>query len=369
VTLFPRVLSAHTISSIETATIGSRYPRPVGRNSFRGNHGSGGDSTVVVLRTNHGASGWGLPLSGLGDPTALIGRNVAELIDPDVGVVEPSGLALDYPLHDLAAVILDLPVHVVLGGSGALTTPCYSGAIYLDDLDPPSAPRGLDAIRDNLASDHAAGYRAFKLKLGRGYRWLPTEVGLERDIEVTRLARDLYPDADILVDPNDGFSLNTMADYLAAVADVGLFWIEEPFAERREDLLRLRGLLAETGSAALIADGEHGPRLPHLLSLAADGLLDVALMDVVGFGLTAWRRVMPEFRALGVRASPHAWGTPLKTLYAAQIAAGLGNVITVEGVPGETLGADTSGYRLADGRLTVPETPGFGIPLTSSGPD
>ncbi|MET0693627.1 MAG: enolase C-terminal domain-like protein, partial [Propionibacteriaceae bacterium] len=212
----------------------------------------------------------------------------------------------------------------------------------------------------------AAGYRAFKLKLGRGYRWLPYDVGLQRDIEVTRLARELYPDADILVDPNDGFSLNAMSDYLAAVAEVGLFWIEEPFAERREDLVRLRELLAGAGSKALIADGEYDPRLPHLLALAADGLLDVALMDVIGFGLTAWRRVMPELQALGVRASPHAWGTPLKTLYAAQIAAGLGNVLTVEGVPGQTLGADTSGYVLADGLLTVPDAPGFGIPLVAA---
>jgi len=37
-----------------------------------------------------------------------------------------------------------------------------------------------------------------------------------------------------------------------------------------------------------------------VLSLAADKLLDVALMDVVGFGLTAWRTLMPELTALGV---------------------------------------------------------------------
>jgi len=92
---------------------------------------------------------------------------------------------------------------------------------------------------------------------------------------------------------------------------------------------------------------------------------DVALMDVIGFGLTAWRRVMPELISLRVQASPHAWGIPLKTLYAAQIAAGLGNVITVEGVPGSTGGADTSGYSLIDGRISVPDGPGFGIPLTT----
>lgn len=362
--LFTHVLSDHVITSVDTATISSEYPRTVGRNAFRPSHGSGGPHTVVVLETDHGARGWGLPLSGPVDPGQLLGRNVVELIDPARGVVEPAALSLDYPLHDLAATILDLPVHAMLGSAGSTTNDCYSGAVYFDDLDPETAPRGLAAIRGDLAEDFDAGYRAFKLKLGRGYRWLPHQEGLQRDIEVTRLARELYPDAQIMVDANDGFTLRAIGEYLTAVADVGLFWIEEPFPERREDLLRLRELLAEVGCSALVADGEYDPQLATVLDLAADRLLDVALMDVIGFGLTAWRRVMPELVARHTHASPHAWGMPLKTLYAAQLAAGLGNVITVEGVPGTTRGADTSGYTLQEGRLTVPETPGFGIPLT-----
>lgn len=39
--------------------------------------------------------------------------------------------------------------------------------------------------------------------------------------------------------------------------------------------------------------------------------------------------------------------------------AGLGNVLTVEGVPGTTDGVDADGYRL----LHVPDTPGFGLGL------
>jgi hypothetical protein len=34
----------------------------------------------------------------------------------------------------------------------------------------------------------------------------------------------------------------------------------------------------------------------------------------------------------------------------------------VEGVRGETVGVDTSTYTLRDGRLGVPNLPGFGIP-------
>ena len=35
----------------------------------------------------------------------------------------------------------------------------------------------------------------------------------------------------------------------------------------------------------------------------------------------------------------------------------------VEGVPGRVEGVDDSGYVLADGILTLPDTPGFGLDL------
>lgn len=100
-----------------------------------------------------------------------------------------------------------------------------------------------------------------------------------------------------------------------------------------------------------------------LLALGREKLLDVLLMDVSAMGFTAWRTLMPELQAAGVLGSPHAWGEPLKTLYAAQLAGGLGNVNIVEGVPGATEGVDATAYALKDGVLTLPEQPGFGLEL------
>ncbi len=57
----------------------------------------------------------------------------------------------------------------------------------------------------------------------------------------------------------------------------------------------------------------------------------------------------------------------LKTLYAAQLAAGLGNVVTLEGVPAISDDVDWSLYRLREGLLYVPDAPGFGIKLTDPG--
>jgi D-galactarolactone cycloisomerase len=368
----------------------------------------------VVLRTDSGASGWGLITSerlaaphdhrrrriaeqvrrtGVVDFTLslelereaveatletarrLVGRRIGDLLEPQVGVIDDAALPLDAALHDLAGVILGVPVYELLGGRGQARVSCYDGAIYQADLDPPEHPAGVDGVLRCCAHDHALGFRAFKLKIGRGYRWLETEAGRRRDVEITRTVRDRFPDCAILVDANDGYTAEGFAAYLDAVADCNLYWIEEPFPENEPDLVALRSSLAAAGAGALIAEGE-APIAEHedqasierrFLELAGKGLVDVALFDVMGYGITPWRQLMPRLVELGVKASPHAWGSPLKTFYASQLAAGLGNIPTVEGVPGATNGVDTSGYRLAGGLLSLPTTPGFGLALTRTG--
>lgn len=396
---------------VEPFQVHSHYPRRIGRNARLLDHGTGLTETAVLLRTDSGATGWGLLAS---EPSAspddhrlrriteqvretgmvdfemsfelerqaveatietaqrLIGRRVGDLFEPQIGVVDAAALPLDAALHDLAGVILGVPVYELLGCRHQPRVPCYDGAIYQADLEPPENPVGTDAVLACCADDYALGFRAFKLKIGRGYRWLETEAGRRRDIEVTRAVRHRFPDCAILVDANDGFTVDGFAAYLDSVIDCNLYWIEEPFPENERDLVALRSLLAAAQASALIAEGEapiaededQASIERRFLELAGKGLVDVALFDVMGYGITPWRHLMPRLVELGVKASPRAWGSPLKTFYASQLAAGLGNIPTVEGVPGETDGVDTSGYRLASGLLSLPTSPGFGLALT-----
>jgi D-galactarolactone cycloisomerase len=349
-----QALNGQRLTDVRVGRLTTRYPRIIGRNARLPVHGIGPTSAMVSLRTDQGAEGWGLLCGRLDDPADFVGTPLDELFDPATGVLTDNALPLDLALHDLAGAILNQPVHAMLGSETPIEPPCYDGAIYLDDVHL-DEKRGLQIVLDNCAADHARGFRAFKLKIGRGHRWMEHAAGIRRDIAVTRAVREAYPDVDILVDANDGYRIDDLREYLTAVADCRLFWIEEPFVENRSDLAELR----EIKGGALIADGESDPDLGQLLELAADGLIDVLLMDIVSFGLTPWRRVMPTLKEIGVKGSPHAWGVPIKSVYAGHVAAGLGNVVAVEGVPGRSAGMRLD---VRDGKLHLPPGPGFGIP-------
>lgn len=353
------------ITEVSHHRLPTHYPRTVGRNARLGSHGDGGESAVVVLRTDSGATGWAMTeqsvAPGLDD--TLTGRPLSELIDPATGLRDARHHAYDAALHDLLGVVTDQPVYALLGGRGPTSVAVYDGAIYFDDLDPDDAPRGLDVVLQNVRDDAALGHTGFKLKIGRGNRWMDRAEGDARDIEVTRAVREARPEARILVDANDGYDLDGFSAYLEAVADVGLYWVEEPFLDDADDLAAFRRFRDRVSPGTRIAEGETSPDVDALLPSAERGDIDILLMDVMSYGITPWRALMPRLLETGVGASPHAWGRPLKTLYAAHLAAGLGGIEIVEGVPGHTDGVDTSAYTFIGGVLTLPDRPGFGLPL------
>ncbi len=361
-------LAYHKIAEIRTLKIRNRYTRLNGKNSFRGEHGYGEEFLVKELLTEKGAKGWGYcPGNPYAADTAtdslLLGKTVSEVFSPSAGVTVDSMMPYDFALHDLAGKIMGIPVFRMLGAEGDNPVSCYDGAILFDDISPDSNPRGLKGILEECEADYALGYRDFKLKIGRAPKWMDWKNGLKRDIEVTRMVREYYPDAKLMVDANSVYPLETMKQYIDAVADCGLYWIEEPFIENMEDDKRLKAYLQEKSPQTMIADGEADPDVPALIAMAEAGVLDVIQMDVAGYGFTRWRRILPELARKNIKISPHNWGLKVKTHYSATIAAAYAHTPTVEGVLDETEGVDFGGYLLREGRLTVPDTPGFGMDL------
>jgi L-alanine-DL-glutamate epimerase-like enolase superfamily enzyme len=302
---------------------------------------------------------------------ALIG----DLIDPEAGVPEDGHGLLELPLYDLMGNILGKPVYALMGAAGPRDVPIYCGSVYFEDLE---SPKGIDYLLECCRQAYDTGYRAFKLKMGRGFTVMPHNEGLQRDIDVVRAVRKRFPDCRILVDANNGFTVADACRFVAETVECDLYWIEEPFLEERDGLLRLREQMEKVGCKALIAEGEGSTERPpapgryggysqkqidFLYALAAEKLVHVFVMDLGTTGYTRWRRIMPELKKAGVLASPHLWMWTPRPYYAAHLAGGVGNVCIVEGIPGKPDGADFSAYTFVDGKLRLPDAPGFGLRL------
>ncbi len=360
-------LAYHTIQSVTFGHVRMQYPRLVGKNARLDIHGFGPRLEICTITTDKGARGWGSLRGGFENAgrmvPELVGRKLGDVFRVAAGITDDKYLPFDFALHDLAGIVLNKPVYALLGRNTPHVTKYYSGMIYFDDLEPSHAPGGIDKVLKNCQYDYALGYRQFKLKIGRGHRWMPYKEGLARDIALTKAVAAAFPDCDILVDGNNGFTVPEFIEYLKGIDGTPLFWIEEPFHETVDDYRKLRDWMAEANVSSLIADGEADPDPPLLDELMRLKLMDVHITDIEGLGFTNWRRLMPQLLRYNVQASPHTWGSLLKSYYTAHLAGGLGNTVTIEGVTSTSDDVDLSRYRIKDGNLIPPDAPGFGMNL------
>jgi L-alanine-DL-glutamate epimerase-like enolase superfamily enzyme len=357
----------HRITDIKFITVKLSYPRLVGKNSQLDVHGLGPEAGIHILYTDKGASGWGLNRGSqktLSDAFALVkGKIVSALIMPEEGVISPEMQGFDFSLYDLAGRILNKPVYKLLGKRKPETFPCYSGMIYFDDLEPADKPAGIDKILEECRWDYNYGYRQFKLKIGRGNKWMEKEAGLKRDIEITKLVSGAFPDCDILVDGNNGFTIDDFIRYMDGIEGVKLFWIEEPFHETIEDYAKLYSWLRSHSLSPLLVDGEARPDEAILRQLGSQKIINVFLQDIAGLGFTRWIKFINEIRLMGLKASPHNWGSAIKTNYTAHLSGAFGSTATIEGVTCTSEDVDLTGFKLKKGKLIPSAKPGFGMDL------
>ena len=370
-------LRRHRITSIEFRRVAQPFPRLVGRNSRLGVHGRGSSPEVAILKTNHGATGWGM-IEGPSEDirkieSVIIGKPIDELFAPATGIRDKKFKGLDIPLHDLAGVILGLPVWKMIGGGEKpLPTRIYSGMIYFDDLEPGEKdtvkpvdkPNPIEAILENCRWDYNHGYRQLKVKIGRNGKWMPPDKGLQRDIDVVNAIHKALPDCDILVDANNAYSVETAIRFLEGIKGVPLFWFEEPFHETAESWRQLHTWMKANGfEKTLCADGEYAPDGKVLDQLGAEGVLNVRLEDIMSLGFTRWREWLPQLAKQKVGASPHAWGSGIKSVYIGHLAAALGNTPTIEGVTCGEEDVELGDNRIVDGNFRPSSAPGFGLKL------
>lgn len=362
-----KILMKHKIVNVEIRHLKGCYPRYHGKNAVKGDHGYGREIAIAVLTTDTGVQGWGelcRPAGSKDESYAdICGKYVGDLFRVETGILDLELFSLDIALHDLAARILEIPVSQMINPQAVHNVGIYDGAIYMNDLIDPKNPSDIKVIMDDCLSDYQKGYRAFKIKIGRGYRWMNHDCGLTRDIEIVKNLHEQLPDVKILVDANDGYTFEDTIHFLDGIRGCPLYWLEEPFREEERSLIKLKQYLGKWFPNTLIADGESMLDESLLDTLLKKNLIDVALPDICSYGFTAWRKRLEEMKG-NYKAGPHAWGNKIKTNYCAHLAAAYSDKIPyVEGVLGETDGVDDKDYRIENGELYIPQKPGFGMKL------
>lgn len=85
--------------------------------------------------------------------------------------------------------------------------------------------------------------------------------------------------------------------------------------------------------------------------------------DIFGYGLTRWLALGRTLDGWGVGTAPHHYGAHYGNYAACHLAPAITGFTFVEGDEVPTPGLDSAAYKISDGFVPVPRTPGFGLEL------
>ena len=361
--------------TIESLTV-EVYRAPIGR-PVRTAFGTMVDrpAVVVTARSTGGISGYGEVWCNFPSPAAEYrARLIATVLTPELlgktwsgpkavfdhlsettrapalqagepGPFSQSIAGIDIALWDMVARQAGEPLWQFLGGHGDGRVPAYASGI--GPVNP--LTQTLDAS--------AAGYRAFKLK-----------VGFDEETDLANLAalrRELGPDAVIAVDANQAWTPDHAAHSSRALARYTPVWLEEPI--RTDHDAAVWQHLADLSPIPLAA-GENIRGEQTFNEAIGQRALAVIQPDVAKWGgisgcLPLARRII----AAGRRYCPHYLGGGIGLLASAHLlaAAGGDGLLEVDCNPNPLRQGLAQPFPpLVDGHLILTDAPGLGI-----GPD
>ncbi len=325
------------------------------------------DATLVTVETDQGVTGYGSgdTMDGFEPFEPLFTGRDPLAIASHVRTIESIGFhacrywPLEAALWDIIGQVTGQPVSVLFGGA-ARRLPAY--ASFGEARDPQARAQAAVAAK-------AAGFRAAKIRISR------TDPG--SGLEALRATRAAVGDDFALLadlnqwwrmagDPSPALDLADVRRIAAELADLGVFWLEEPLPGGDLDGMRaLRGQIR-------VAGGEMARTPAELLAALDADALDVLQPDVVLAVGMARARTLGELALLRHRwFSPHTWTNGLGLLANLHVMAGVGGGPFVEfpyDPPGWTEARRdfflAEPVRIdADGYLAVPAAPGLGATI------
>ena len=208
------------------------------------------------------------------------------------------------------------------------------------------------------------GHRAFKIKIGRGAKWMPRSEGDARDIEVIKLIREhAGPEVLLGVDANNGYDLPGARRLLEQVGEAKLAFVEELFPEEVEQCLELKQFMQSQGWSTLLADGETQGQLDVFKPFIEAKAIDVYQADMNRFGFEGILTEAAWAHEQNLLVAPHNWGSLVGYYMQLHVGRAIPNFYLAEHDPLSNRVLVAEGYERRDGKSTVSAAPGFGLAI------
>ena len=341
-----------------------RRSKIAGRNARLDVHGDRSTDRMVRLFTDAGVEAVGNCRADEKAVGQLIGKDPFDYYRRDERKMTGPLGAGTMPLWDLLGKLVKKPVYELLGGTGEGRVPVYDGSIYFADLLPQYADKWQDRFREEIDMGVKIGHRAFKIKIGRGSKWMKRDEGDVRDIEVVKLIRQ-HAGKDVIlgVDANNGYDLAGAKRFLEKVGGDNLAFVEELFPETVEECLELKKFMRDNRWATLLADGETQGDLEVFKPFLKARAIDVYQADMNRFGFEGILTEAAWAKEAGAVVAPHNWGSLVGYYMQLHVGRAVSNFYRAEHDPLSTDVLVAEGYDRKDGSSSVPTTSGFGLSI------
>lgn len=275
---------------------------------------------------------------------------VLALQSGEPGPIAQAIAGVDIALHDLAARRAGLPLWRHLAGTAVPDSAAATRKVpvYASGINPERSGETVAALR-------AAGYTAFKLKVGFG------EMRDAENLAAVRAAAGAG--ATVMVDANQAWDLDMARLMARRLAELAPAWLEEPL--RADRPWREWHALAEA-SAIPLAAGENTIGDEAFDALIASRSIAVVQPDLAKWGgVSGVLGVIDRIAAAGLRYCPHYLGAGIGLLASAHMLAARGDVASLLEVdanenPLRTLLCPPL-ERLSDGCFELAGAPGLGV--------
>ncbi len=271
------------------------------------------------------------------------GLHILRVQSGDAGALSAAAAGLDLALHDMRARRLGVPLWRALGGSDGGSVRAYASGIN----------PGPSAV-DTVAAARAAGFRAFKVKLG---------FGAEADIATIRpVAAGLGAGEALMVDINQGWGVAEACAMAARLREFPLGWIEEPLVADRP-VWEWSQVAAAAG--VRLAAGENVRGALEFQQAIESGTLGVIQPDCAKWGgATANLRVGRAALAAGLSYCPHFLGGAIGLIHSLHLLAAVRGpgLLEVDVNRNPLREALLEGlFPVIDGAIALPDGPGLGF--------